>query len=203
MEGLTLVLGQGDHPHARGSVPDAAIPDGEAVFRHTLDHGGRARLLLHLVAVVALAQGLALEEAVGARSRVAAVQADGGIGVRAGQTQLTPPREIRGVPAASGLGEHGVHLGQGQAGDGIVLVDEDGQGIQRSAQERGGVPEALLELVLLRRLHGPGHGSQLGGSLDQRRRSRARALALDLDAHIGVVLAEGLKPERHQVVHGV
>jgi hypothetical protein len=75
VERLARLLGELDDLDPGGAVADAAVADAVAVLGDALDDRGRARLLLHGVLEVALEERVLLEEAVGARGRVAAVEA--------------------------------------------------------------------------------------------------------------------------------
>ena len=88
--------------HAGGPVADPRVADAEAVLGDALDHRGRARLLLDLVLVVAVAERVLLEEAVGARGGVAAVEADRPARPVAGQAELAPGRDVGLVARAGG-----------------------------------------------------------------------------------------------------
>ncbi len=107
------------------------------------------------------------------------------------------------MAAGAPAGEDGVDLGQGELRERVVAVHVDGEGVDRDADLGGPVAEFLLEVVDLARLHLAAHGADLGGALDQRRRSGRGALALHLDADGGVAAPELLGPEGHEVVQRV
>src|SRR5690606_14342982 len=202
-ERLAFGPGQGYGAHPRRDVADAAVADVVAVDADALHHRSGAGLLLDGVLVVAAAEGVFLEVAVGAGGGVAAVQADGPVDPVAAEACLAPRVDGLRVAAAEGLGEDGVHLGQRQPFDGVVPVDVDGQGVEADTKQGRLVAECVFKGVDLAGGHFPGHGPKLRGAADQRGRSGAGTLALDLKAHVGVELATPLGPEGHYVVHGV
>src|SRR5206468_4305660 len=105
-----LFLRERHRADARGGVPDAAVADPAAVDGDALNDGRRARLLLHGVLEVAVLQGVLLEEAVRARRRVAAVEAEGRRGPRAREAELTPAGDVLLEAVPPRLREDGVHL---------------------------------------------------------------------------------------------
>src|SRR4029078_13024127 len=102
-------------------VRDPAVSDLVLVLGHALHHRGRARLLLDGVAVVPLAEGVLLEVAVGAGSRVAAIEADRLAAPAALAEAGLAPVVDRLAAAGVALGEDAVDLLEGQALDGVVL----------------------------------------------------------------------------------
>src|SRR2546427_9546288 len=198
-----FLLGERDGADTGGRIADAAVARGVTIHRHALDHRRRARLLLHLVLVVAVLQRVLLEKPVRSGGRVAALETDRPAGPLSGQAELAPRLDVFLVPGPPRLREDRIDLRQGQALDRVVLVDEHGEGVDRGADRRRLVAVLLLELVDLGPLHRAGYRAELSGARDQRRRRRGRALALDLDLGVGVKLVERLSPERHEVVERV
>src|SRR5439155_13077516 len=103
----------------------------------------RARLLLHGVLVVAVLHHVIFEEAVGARSGVAAVEADELVRPLTGEPKLPPRDDVILRPGAARLRKERVHLAHAQALDRVVLVDEHREGIHGGAN-RGGLVAKLL-----------------------------------------------------------
>src|SRR6266542_1640562 len=198
-----VLLAERHGPHPGRGVADPAVSRREAVHRHALDHRRRSRLLLDGVLVIAVLHHVLLEEAVGARGRVAPVEAGGLLGPLAGQPELTPRHHILLVPGPARLREDRVPLAHAEALDGVVLVDEDDESVDGRPDRQRLVAELLLELVDLGPLHLPRHRAQLGRARDEGRRSRRRSLALDLDLGVGIEAAEALRPVRHEVVERV
>src|SRR5262249_28360308 len=94
-----------------------------AVARDGLDDRRAAGLLLDRVLEVALGERVLLEVAVGARGRVAAVQADRLVLPLPGQAEVAPGRDVLRRAALARLGEDRVELLQREARDRVVLVD--------------------------------------------------------------------------------
>src|SRR5215475_15208959 len=93
------------------------------------------------------------EEAVGARGRIAAIEADGPARPLSRESQLAPRDDVLLRTRPAGLREHRVHLAHAEALDRIVLVDEDRKGVDRGPDRGRLVAELLLELVDLGPLH--------------------------------------------------
>src|SRR6266446_1914653 len=198
-----VLLGQRHRAHAGRGVANAAVADAVAVHRDALDDRRRARLLLDLVLVVAVLERVLLEEAVGARGRVAAVEAQRPVGPLTRQPELTPRPEVVLCALTTRLREDGVDLDDREARDRVVLVHEHGERVHRRADRRGLVAVLLLERVDFRALHLARHRPELRGAADERGRRRRRALALDLDLGVGIKLLEALRPVGHEVVEGI
>src|SRR6266850_893134 len=156
-----VLLGQRHRPHPRRGVPDTAVADAVAVHRDALDDRRRTRLLLDLVLEIAVLQRVLLEEAVGARRRVTAVQAERLVRPIARQPELAPRPDVVLVTRTTRLREDRVDLSQRQARDGVVLVDEHGERVHRRANGRRLVAVLLLERVELRALHLARHRAEL------------------------------------------
>ena len=136
LAGRAGLLGERHGADARRRVPDSAVAHREAVDRGSLDDRRRAGLLLHLVLVVTVLQDVLLEEPVRSGSRVPAVEADRLRRPLAREAELAPCLHVLGVPAAPRLGERGVHLGEREALDGIVLVHEHRERVDGGANRR-------------------------------------------------------------------
>ncbi len=117
--------------------------------------------------------------------------------------ELAPGADVAGGAALAGLGEDRVDLRDGQALDGVVLVDKDRQGVEGDIEALGLVAEGLLEGVGFLRFHLARHVAELDGPLDECRRRGGGTLALDLDLDLGVELAELLGHEGLELEHGV
>src|SRR5205085_4008957 len=169
-------------------IADTAVTDAVAVYRDALNDGGGARLLLHLVFVIAVAEHVLFEETVGAGGRVASVDADRAIRPIALQADLSPRLDIFLRAGTARFREDRVDLRDAQALERVVLVDEHRERVDGDTDRRRFVTELLLEVVELGALHRARHRSELRGAGDQRRRRRARALAFDLDPHARVAL---------------
>src|SRR5260370_19787182 len=139
-----LLFPELDRSHAGGPVPDAAVPDAEAVLGHALHDRRRSGLLLHGVLVVAVGERVLLEEPVGARCGVAAVESDGSVGPISGQAELAPGLDVGLVASLAGLREYRVDLGEGQLLEGVVLVHPDGERVVGGAELAGLVAVLLL-----------------------------------------------------------
>src|SRR5438093_227175 len=165
-----VLLGQRHRAHAGRGVANAAVADAVTVHRDALDDRRRARLLLDLVLVVAVLERVLLEEAVGARGRVAAVEAQRPVGPLTRQPELAPRPEVVLCALTTRLREDGVDLGDREARDRVVLVHEHGERVHRRADRRGLVAVLLLERVDFRALHLARHRPELRGPADERGR---------------------------------
>src|SRR6266849_8525345 len=99
-----VLLAERHRPHAGRGVADPAVAGAEAVDRGALNHRRGARLLLDRVLVVAILHDVLFEEAVGARGRVAAVEADGLPRPLPGEPELPPRVDVLLVALAAGRG---------------------------------------------------------------------------------------------------
>src|SRR4029079_923392 len=90
VERAAVLVGELRGLHTRSPVAHAAVPDPVAVLGDALHHRGRARLLLHGVAIVAVEEGVLLEEPVGAARGVTAVKADRMAGPVSAEADLAP-----------------------------------------------------------------------------------------------------------------
>ena len=159
-------------------------------------------MLLHRGLEVAFLERLVLEESVGARGAVAAVDREWLFGPIAGEADLAPVRDVFRTALAR-AGKNAIHLGHREAFDRIVLVHEHRESINGDGDFRWLVAEFFLEGIDLRALHWAAHRPKLGSALDQGWRRGGRALAFDLDIHIRVGFFETLGPKCHEVVQRV
>src|SRR5690606_10827178 len=113
--------------------------------RNGLHHGSGTRLLVHAALEVAITQGVLLEVTVSTGYGVAAEQLQILGRPVAIQTQIRPLGGSLGFAALEGAGEDRVHLLHGQPLDGVVLVNEHGQGIDRDADSGWLVAITLFE----------------------------------------------------------
>ncbi len=201
-EGLAI-LGERYGAHAGGDVTDAGVADAVQGGGDRLHHGGGARLLVHAALEVAVAQGVFFEVAVGAGDGVATEQLQILAGPGAVQTQVGPLGGRLGFTALEGAGEDGIQLLHGQALDGVVLVDEHRQGIDRDADGGRLVAVALLERLFLAGLHGAAHGAKLGDAFGQRGRRGRGTGGLDLHVDVGVHALKFFGPQGHHVGQGI
>ena len=119
------------------------------------------------------------------------------------QTQIRPFGGRLGFAALEGAGEDGINLLHGQPLDGVVLVHEYRQGIDRDADGSRLVAVTLLECFLFTGLHGTAHGAKLGNALGQRGRRGGRTGGLDLHVDVGVDTLKFFGPQGHHVGQGV
>src|SRR5690606_3787537 len=180
---LAGLAGEGDGVDAGGLVTDAGVADAVEVGGDTLDDGGGAGLLFDARAVVALAEGFVLEEAVGAGGGIAPVAGDGTVGETTGETDVAPGVDLFAAESI-GAGENTVNLDEAQALDGVVLVGVNGEGVDGDFDLGGLVAVFLFEGVDLGTLHGAAHRAELRGAFDEGDRGGGGALALDLDVDV-------------------
>ena len=201
-EGLAI-LGERNGAYAGGDVADTGVADAVQGGGDGLYHGGGARLLVHAALEVTVAQGVFLEVTVGTGHGVATEQLQILAGPAAVQTQIRPLGGRLGFAALEGAGEDGVDLRHGQPLDGVVLVDEHGQGIDGDADGGRLVAVALLECLLFTGLHGAAHGAKLGDALGQGSRCGGRTGGLDLHVDVGIHALKFFGPQGHHVGQGV
>src|SRR4029453_3892213 len=96
--------------HTRGLVADAAIADAVLILGDALHDRRRPRLFLHGVLVVAVAQRVFLEEAVGPGGGVAAVETDRLRGPGGAQREVAPGGDVLRPAAGAALGVYRVGL---------------------------------------------------------------------------------------------
>ncbi len=87
--------------------------------------------------------------------------------------------------------------------DGVVFVDEYGEGVDGHFDFEGFVTVFLFERVDFRPFHGAAHGAKLGGTFDERWGSRGGAFALNLDFDVWIQGTEAFCPEGHEIVERV
>ena len=189
--------------HARCLVTNATITHAVPIFGHALHHRRRPGLLFHFIFEIALKQRVIFEKPISARRGIAPVKAECGIFPIAIQTQLPPSRNIFLILTASRLGKNRIYLLQSQPINRVVFIDKNSQCIQRGAQQCWWISKMLFKLVNFRSLHRTRHRPELRGAFNQRGRCCARSLALNLNCYIGIVLAEPLQPQRHQIIHRI
>ena len=144
-----------------------------------------------------------LEIAVGAARRIAAIEADRLVLPFPLEAEVAPGADVVLESAIAILREDRVDLLQRQLFQGIVLVHEDGEHVDRRGQNRRWIAVLGLEGVDLRRLPLTAHGAERARALDQGRRRGGRALAFDPLLHAGIELLEAFGPVGHEIVHGV
>ncbi len=197
------ILGERNRTHAGGDVADAGVTDAVQGGRDGLHHGSRTRLLVHTALEVAVTQGVLLEVTVSTGYGVATEQLQILAGPVTGQTQIRPLGGRLGFTALEGAGEDGVDLRHGQPLDGVVLVDEHGQGIDCDADGSRLVAVALLECLLFTGLHGAAHRAKLGNTLGQGSRRGRGAGSLDLHVDVGIHALKFFSPQGHHVGQGI
>lgn len=189
----------GQGADAGGDVTDAGVAECEFIGTDALDHGGRTGLLLDAAFEVAFAEGVFLEEAVGAGGAVTAKEGDGAAfpGIH---TELAPVCDVCRSAEFTGRGKYTVNLGQGEALEGAVLVSKYGQGIHGHFDLGRLVAKFLFEGVDLFLLHLTAHRAELAGAADEGWRSGGGAFAFDLNVYIRILGFETLSPKGHEVV---
>src|SRR5688572_17902315 len=119
---LSLRGGKGYGPHSGSFIANAAVYDSKLVRRDALHHRRASRLLLHRVLEISLAEGVLLEEAIGARGGIAAVHANRFMSKLALQSELAPRANVRRVVKSAVDRKDGVDLRQRQRIKRVVLV---------------------------------------------------------------------------------
>ena len=87
--------------------------------------------------------------------------------------------------------------------DGVILVDEYGEGVDGDLDFERLVAVLLFESIDFCALHRAAHRAELGCSFDEGRRSGCGAFAFDLDFDVWVEGTESFGPKGHQIVESV
>src|SRR5262245_7065339 len=154
MKRVTLFPRQGYRTHPRSPITDAAVAGSVTILSYPLNNRRRARLLLHRILVVAVAQGMFFEKAIGAGGGITAIEADWCTCPRTIIANIPPSFGFRTV-TAPGFGKHPVNLLKRQALDRVILVDKHCQRVERGAQRCWFVTIFGLEGINLTAFHWP------------------------------------------------